>query len=58
MHSVVEQLKVGQRVELMFLDTSGPMDLFMRINSLEKALQEFNHKVTADYNSGPDYPYM
>ena len=56
--SVTQQLRVGQRVNVVFLDTTGPTDIFIRICSLEKAFQDFSATMVANYNDSPEIPYM
>lgn len=56
--STTEQLQVGQRVDVVFLDTTGPTDIFTRICSVEKAFHDFSAALMAHYNSSPGLPYM
>ena len=56
--SVTQQLCVGQRVNVVFLDTTSPTDIFIRICSLEKAFQDFSATMVANYNDSPEIPYM
>ena len=58
MHSTAEQLPVGQQVDVVFLETTGPMDIFTRIFSLEKDFHDFSVAMVADYKASDEVPYM
>ena len=49
--SSMDQLRVGQRVDVVLLDTAGPMDMRVRIHNLDKAFSDFSIGMSEHYDS-------
>ena len=54
MTNVVADLEIGQKYEMMLMETLGPLYIFMRILANDANFQAFSHQMVAFFNNQKD----
>jgi hypothetical protein len=57
MHNKSSELNPGQSLDMVLMETMGPMDLYMRVVAWEKDFQRFSDQMVQHYNAVPEIPY-